>query len=626
MLGYNKTIAEFYHDVIDGNIVSEITQKIKVGPSEQGAWQDAAIYMKNIFEKAKLPNDIEIGMELKLPIGSSRIDFLIAGLDSDMSKNLIIVELKRWSKVTKSHKENLVNAEDTRYGKDALHPSYQAYTYKLTLESLNSVVHTENMNVNSCSYLHNLRNDKDIKDTVYKDLLIKSPIFSANDNNELAEFIKKHVNKPCEKKILYEISNGVIKPSKMLIDSLKSELSNNPQFTLLEKQEVVYQNIISIIKDSYSDNKKHVIIVQGGAGTGKSVIAIKLMNYFIKNEKISYYITKNSAVRNVYSRRISGRNNEHLRTLFKSAIMISRGEQITDSHGNKKTVPIQNLYECLIIDEAHRLPERSKSGNILLGKDLIKEIIQASKKFAIFFIDEKQQVDIRDYATVENISDTAKSLKAIVHNNENLELISQFRVSGNDEFINFIDSMLYNKPVEPYYVNKDYDIRIFDDFKSWHSAIVEKIEQDSGKSRMLSGDIFPWVSKDARDAFDIEIDGIKLQWNKDSLFASDEEQRYRVGHIDTVQGLEFNYIGLIIGNDLLYSNENRITTDYTTHPTNAGHFRRHARRNPLPEDLERIDLIIRNTYNVLLKRGIKGCYIYCLDAFLREYLKTIIIY
>lgn len=623
MLGYNKTIEEFNQDVLDNNIVSSILQNIRAGGSEQGAWQDAAIYMKNILEKANLPKNIEIGMELKIPTGGGRIDFLITGLDENLNKKLIIVELKRWSKVSKSHKDNLVNADDTRYGIDSVHPSYQAYTYKLNLEAYNTVIQSENINVESCSYLHNLRDDKDIKASAYSDLLAKSPVFSAKDNDTLASFIKKHVCKAHQKMMLYDISNGVIKPSRMLIDSLQSELSNNSFFTLLGKQEVVFQNIIDIINNAYSDKSKHVVIVRGGAGTGKSVIAIKLLNYFLKREKLAYYVTKNSSVRNVYSKILSGKKNAHLKTLFKSAISISKGEQKVDHLGNKITIPIKDSYDCLIIDEAHRLPQRSKSGNILLGKDLITEIIMATKKVAIFFIDEKQQVDIRDYATIQRITSIAKSFNSVVHNNENLQLISQFRVSGNDEYINFVDGFLYNKPIE-YYINKDYDVKIFDDFKTWYESIMNKIELDNGKSRILSGDVFTWVSKDQPNAFDIEIEGIHLQWNKDASFAADETQKHRVGHIDTVQGLEFNYIGLIIGMDLRYSNQKGVYTDYTTHPKTAGHFRRHGRREPLLEDLETIDMIIRNTYNVLLKRGIKGCYIYCEDKELSKHLKDLI--
>ena len=139
---------------------------------------------------------------------------------------------------------------------------------------------------------------------------------------------------------------------------------------------------------------------------------------------------------------------------------------------------------------------------------------------------------------------------------------------------------------------------------------------------MLAGDVFDWITKDNDELFDIEIGDVKLKWNKDTSFSAHENQKYRVGHIDSVQGLEFDYVGLIIGNDLIYNPlTNKIETNYLTHPENAGHFRRHGRKEPLLEDLPAIDRIIRNTYNVLLKRGIKGCYIYCMDKNLSEYLK-----
>lgn len=608
MLAYNETIKQFNKDVLNNQIMTKISSKLNAGKSEQTAWKDAAVYMKNILELAGLDGNIEIGMELKIPITNNRIDFLIAGLNGNLEKSLIIIEMKRWSVVSKTDKNRLVNADDTRYGQDALHPSYQAYTYKLNLEAYNQNISDQNIQVSSCSYLHNLYEDGDIKDVFYDEFLHKSPVFAARDNQKLADFIKTHVSKAHHNQILYHIENSKIISAQMLMDTLSSELTNSKVFTLLDKQEICYQNIIKAIKDNEHNEQKQVFIVKGGAGTGKSVIAIKILNEFIQKKKLAFYVTKNSAVRNVYSKKLSGKENAHLKTLFLSTIKVSRDRP-------------KDQYECLVIDEAHRLPKRSKSGNILLGEDLIKEIID-STKVSIFFIDEKQQVDIRDYATISCITDTAKKLGAIVYDDENLRLISQFRCSGNDEFINAVEGILYDEEVV---VEKDldYEVKIFDNIHNWHEAILKKIDQ-TPNSRMLAGDVFDWVSKDDSTLFDIHIDGLSLQWNKDTTFSADESQKYRVGHIDTVQGLEFDYIGLIIGNDLVYNPlKGQVETDYTKHPDNAGHFRRHGRRTPLNEDLVQIDLIIRNTYNVLMKRGIKGIYIYCMDKELGSFLKNI---
>ena len=608
MLAYNETIKQFNRDVLNNQIMTKISSKLNAGKSEQTAWKDAAVYMKNIIELAGLAEDIEIGMELKIPITNNRIDFLIAGLNGKLEKSLIIIELKRWGAVSKTNKYRLVNADDTRYGQDALHPSYQAYTYKLNLEAYNENVTDQNIQVSSCSYLHNLYDDKDIKDNFYSEFLEKSPVFAAKDNQSLADFIKKHVNKAFYNQILYEIDSSKIIPAQMLMDTLSTELSNSKVFTLLDKQEICYQNIMRTIKDHENSQQKQVFIVRGGAGTGKSVIAIKILNEYIQNKKLAFYVTKNSAVRNVYSKKLSGKENAHLKTLFLSTIKISRDRP-------------KNQYECLVIDEAHRLPERSKSGNILLGEDLIREIIE-STKVSIFFIDEKQQVDIRDYATIEKITNTAKELGSQVYDNENLKLVSQFRCSGNDEYIKTVEAILYNEEftIEN---NSEYEVEIFDNIHHWHKAIKDKIDH-TPNSRMLAGDVFDWISKDDPTLFDININGLSLQWNKDTTFSADESQKYRVGHIDTVQGLEFDYVGLIIGDDLVFNPKtNKVETDYTKHPDNAGHFRRHGRKAPLDRDLSQIDMIIRNTYNVLMKRGMKGIYIYCMDDKLKNYIKSI---
>lgn len=611
MLAYNETVKQFNKDVLNNQIITKISRKLNAGKSEQTAWKDAAIYMKNILELAGLADDIEIGMELKIPITNNRIDFLIAGLNGKLEKSLIIIELKRWSSVSKTNRYRLVSADDTRYGQDSLHPSYQAYTYKLNLEAYNQNITNENIQVSSCSYLHNLFEDKDIKDVFYSEFLKKSPVFAAKDNQLLADFIKTHVNKAYHNQILYEIESSKIIPAQMLMDTLSSELTNSKVFTLLDKQEICYQNIIRAIKDHENTKQKQVFIVRGGAGTGKSVIAIKILNEFIQQKKLAFYVTKNSAVRNVYSKKLSGNENAHLKTLFLSTIKISRDRP-------------KNQYGCLVIDEAHRLPERSKSGNILLGDDLIKEIIE-STKVSIFFIDEKQQVDIRDYATIEKITNTAQRLGSQVYDDENLRLLSQFRCSGNDDYIKTVEGILYNE--EFTVENKsEYEVKIFDNIHNWYTAIKDKIDQ-TPNSRMLAGDVFDWISKDDPTLYDINIDGLSLQWNKDTTFSADESQKYRVGHIDTVQGLEFDYVGLIIGDDLIFNSlTKQVETDYTKHPDNAGHFRRHGRKVPLDSDLTQIDIIIRNTYNVLMKRGMKGIYIYCMDNELNNFLKSRFLY
>lgn len=605
MLAYHSSLSEFKKDVLNNMVLKKMLENINVGQSELRSWSPTILYMYSILSSLEIDDDVEIGMELKIPLGRSRIDFLISGLDENNKNKLIIIELKQWSNVQTSNKENLVFVPNY-LNEEFLHPSYQAYTYQLNLEAYNEAVVSHEINIKSSSCLFNLIDDQGIKDPIYADIIDKSPIFSQSDNEKLKEFIKSHIKKGSKyKNLLYLIHSGEIKPSQMLIETLESSLKDNKHFLLLDKQQVAFANIMNILE--VNDNKKHVTICKGGAGTGKSVIAIRILAELIKKQKNTFYLTKNSAVRRCYERYLRGKANEHLRTLFMSAIHISKERPVDE-------------YHCLLVDEAHRLPERSKAGFVLLGTDLIDEIIKAAK-FSVFFIDEKQQVDIRDYATIDKIIETAKKNNAIVHNHSNLELEAQFRCAGNDDYIHWVESILYNeektfqKSREPF----NFDVKVFSDFTKFYNEFSKKIEL-SNKNRFISGDVFPWITKDNDNLFDIVIDGIELKWNKDANYVVDENQKYRVGHIDTVQGMEFEYCGLIIGDDLLYR-DGKVVTDYKKHPIRAGHFRRHGRTTVIDDDLKTIDQIIRNTYNVLLTRPTKGIYIYCMDEALKKHIK-----
>jgi DUF2075 family protein len=272
----------------------------------------------------------------------------------------------------------------------------------------------------------------------------------------------------------------------------------------------------------------------------------------------------------------------------------------------------------LIVDEAHRLTERTKQSWFFKGENQIMEIIHACRT-SVFFIDETQNIDIKDFGTIENIKKAAEIEGANVHCDERYVLQSQFRCKGSDEYVAWLEAILYNMPFEPSGEVVDYDIRMYDDLCEMRDAIVEKNSQSSCPSRMLSGDVFKWLSRDDPEALDIVIGDFKAQWNRSESFATNPNSIDEVGCIHTSQGMEFEYVGLIVGDDLLYR-DGRIVTDYTKHPEKAGEFRRPHQKKVLPEDYEAVDRIIRNTYKVLFTRGMKGCFLYVMDKNLKDYL------
>ena len=321
----------------------------------------------------------------------------------------------------------------------------------------------------------------------------------------------------------------------------------------------------------------------------------------------TFYVAKSSYVKENYFAKLTKDvpNYKFLKTLFKGS-----GEFIGS---------IKNEFDVLIVDEAHRLTEKTKRSWLFLGENQIREIIYASK-ISIFFIDETQNIDIKDFGTVDNIIRFAKLENAEVHCEDKFILKSQFRCNGSDEYIAWLDSVLYNKEFKSSFTNVDYDIKIFDDLNELHRVIKQKNYESNLPSRLLSGDVFDWVSKDDKNAIDINIGNFRKQWNKTKAFASDPKSIEEVGCIHTSQGMEFEYTGLIVANDLFYEN-GEIKTDYTKHPAKATEFKRAYKQKIIEEDIDIIDKIIRNTYKVLFTRGQKGTYLYFMDENLKKYFK-----
>ena len=603
MIAYNESLKNFKEHISNNCIVEEVISKlgINLGQSERRAIRNSTGEMYKVLNQSNFSDDIRIGIEYKIPITTKRIDFIISGSDG-INDNFIIIELKQWDKVTKTDMPYVINLGSQEH----VHPSWQAYSYAATITHFNEAVEKQGINISPAAFLHNYKIEylDQITDSIYNEALNLAPVFIESDYKKLRLFIEKYVKYPSKKDLLYEIENGKIKPSKMLVDALAKMLNNNQEFVLLDEQKVVMENLYKIVTKSSKLENKKVIIVEGGAGTGKSVIAIDLLSKLISNKAMTaFYVAKSSYVKDNYVKQLTKDipKFRFLRTLFKGS------GSFIDSPTNE--------FECLIVDEAHRLTEKTKRSWFYYGENQIKEIINAAK-VSIFFIDPKQSIDIKDFGTIQEIKKWANSFGADIYHN--FKLKSQFRCNGSDEYLSWIESILYNEEFESFGKQIEYEIKVFDDILEMKNAILSK--NINNKSRIISGDVFPWISRKDKSLIDINLGDFHAQWNRTTTFATDISSINEVGCIHTTQGMEFEYVGLIIGNDLLYRN-NQIITDYTKHPDGANEFKRPHQRKINPQDKELIDQLIRNTYRVLLSRGQLGCYIYCLDKALANYLK-----
>jgi len=615
MIVYQNTKAAFIDDVISNNIENIIHDffQTKIGfatsQAEINSWKNSMQYMNNVLIDSEIPSDSGIVIEYQIPQTSKRIDFIITGQDSSSINHAILVELKQWSEADITDKDGVVSTFVGKRLREVSHPSYQAWSYAALLNGFNEAVYTSSIQLKPCAFLHNYEPDGKINDPFYADYINKAPIFLKPDTLRLREFIKSFIKYGDKSNIMLEIDGGRIRPSKNLADDLSSMLKGNEEFIMIDDQKVVFETAISLAKKSAPD-RKNVLIVEGGPGTGKSVVAINLLVNLTKLGLLSQYVTKNAAPREVYRTKLTG----SFRQSEISNFFTSSGSFI-------QTPP--NSFDALIIDEAHRLNE--KSGMFKnQGENQIKELINASK-FSIFFIDENQKVAIHDIGEKNEIIKWANEANASI---TQLELTSQFRCNGSDGYLVWLDHILQIRETANTTLDtSEFDFQVFETPSALRDMIFEKNEINN-KARLVAGYCWPWKSKKDRNALDIRFDeyDFAMKWNltEDGMkWVIQPESVNEIGCIHTCQGLEVDYIGVIFGEDLIVR-DGIVLVDPSKRDGNDSTVRGYKAmmKNNKEATQELMREIIKNTYRTLMTRGMKGCYIYCVDKETNEYFKA----
>ena len=615
MIVYSSSKKGFIADVmtnqIEKTILTSFVRELghSTGKSEISSWRNSMLYMNNIMSDPAIPDDVGVAIEYRIPQTNKRIDFIITGTNSENRGTAVLIELKQWSEAEITDLDGVVKTFVGGNMQEVSHPSYQVWSYATLLEDFNSSVQDENLSLVPCAYLHNYEPDDVMTNNFYKNYTVKAPIFLRPDALKLQAFIRQFVKHGDDRKVLYSIEYGKIRPSKVLADSLSAMLDGNQEFILIDEQKLVYETALKLARESTETNK-NVLIVDGGPGTGKSVVAINLLTELTKRGDVTQYVTKNSAPREVYQVKLTGKfTKTRIANLFSSSGSFYNIEP--------------NTFDSLIVDEAHRLNAKSGLFNHL-GENQIKELINAAK-LSIFFIDEDQRVTLKDIGEKSEIVKWAEILGVKVHN---LELASQFRCNGSDGYLAWIDNVLQiRETANDTLEDINYDFQVIDNPTLLHQAII-KTNDTNNKSRMLAGYCWKWISKTKPELKDIIIGDYEATWNLNShgqAWIIHPDSVKEVGCIHTCQGLELDYAGVIIGPDLVVR-DGKIITDVTKRASSDKSvfgYKKMLTENP--EQAKSIaDMIIKNTYRTLMTRGSKGCYIFCTDHETQLYFKSML--
>lgn len=659
MIVYQNTAKGFMQDVDSFVIVDRIKEqfkkragKINFNPSEEDSWINSLDKMERVIRNSGIADDCGVLVEFGLPSTSKRIDFIIAGRDEQDNKNFIIVELKQWTEAESTGKEDVVV---TPYFGRALttHPSYQASSYKCYLSDFNENVYSKKLYPYSCAYLHNYveKNPEPLKADNYVQSVSDSPLYFQHDHVKLQEFIYRHVGKGHGAEILYEIESGNIRPSKQLVDYVTGLFKGNREFILLQEQKVAYE---VALETGLTAPEKTVVIINGGPGTGKSVVSMSLLGSFLKKRKNVFFVAPNASFRDTLLKKLTrGKDTRRAKLLMTGS-------------AKYYNVPA-DTYDILVIDEAHRL--KNSQAFMYQGENQVADIVKAAR-VSIFFVDNAQMVRPQDIGSDMEIRKQAERHSARIID---LKLETQFRCEGAEGYVNWIDDVLEIDTTANFdgWDKKSYEFFVADSPNMLRDWVNSKVATGFN-ARLLAGYAWPWTS--ARNGnLNAEVADIKIPehdfampWNSrqtGSSWATDEKGLGQVGCVHTSQGLEFDYVGVIVGKDLQFrfldkngkeidpldktseeeQNQNTLKEEHfermvadTLSPYSVLDERSFAKgeffsqwknyydsagKQGLNNDPERMNRMIRNIYRILLTRGIKGCGVYFCDTNLEMYFR-----
>jgi DUF2075 family protein len=614
MLAYLATKDQFLLDApsIEDKVKAEVKRKLghNVGDAEYASWRNSlGNAMFHAMNTSEIPGDAGVAIEYRVNGRAFRIDFMLSGKNPAGNESLVIIELKQWTDIQFSDLTEHVRTFVGGAVRDTPHPSYQAWSYLSHLKLYNEYIYDTEVSVSACAYLHNCEDPKVVTSSRYEEKLKEVPVYIKGQSDQLRSMIKANISVGTGTDLLERIDAAVIRPSQQLADSVGSMLKGHEEFVLLDEQKTVLEKIVNATNESLAGQKR-VLIINGGPGTGKSVISINALARLTSQRLNVKYVTPNAAPRAVFEsklKKIFGKAD--IRSLFSGSGSFTETEK--------------SSFDSLIVDEAHRL--KMKSGMFKnLGENQVMEIIKTAKT-SVFFIDEAQKVTWSDVGEISMIEEQAKLAGAIV---ERLELTSQFRCSGSDDYMAWLDETLGVGPGSAHYFSPEkFDFQIFDNPLEMHNKIKEK-NKINNKSRVVAGYCWDWISQKRPDLKDITIDpfGYKATWNltsDGSEWIISPKSVEEVGCIHTCQGLEVDYVGVIVGRDLIAIDGILKTDPFARAKTDASlkGYKKELKEDPISAELK-ADELIRNTYRTLMSRGMKGCYVYFVDEATSEYFKS----
>ena len=578
--------------------------------SEKRSWKNSLADLSQLLVESGL-GEINMLVEYQLPYSSKRVDVVLIGSHpKNTTPVILIIELKQWTEV-----ESFEGSKDVlkiaAYGNSPiLHPALQVKNYCDYILDFNRFAANSDSKVYGAAYLHNWLDSRStaIDSVAPSDT---SMLFLASERASFIKFLKERLSTNRSDLFTDDFLKSRNAPTKQLMALAADEIRNREQFVLLDEQKVAYEIVMKAMRDSENSNTKTAVVITGGPGSGKSVIALSLLGEIARRGKTCLHATGSRAFRNSL-RKIAGARTPQIQKLF--------------SYFNSFMTSDSNSLDVIICDEAHRIRETSANrytkAELRTGTPQLHELLNVAR-VPIFLLDSNQVVRKGETGTPEYIEIEAQKLGI---RTIRIDLDGQFRCGGSRLYENWIAGLLNINDSEQFTWNSDpnFEVKVVDSPADMEYFLKSK--NDEGyKARITAG--YCWTWNDPKDDGSLPRDVVIGDWSKPwnvkgdrgvggylsgELWAIDPKGFDQIGCVYTVQGFEYDWNGVIMGPDLVWRNNQWIAV--------PGGTKDPAMRGIETSNYERL---IKNTYKVLFTRGLVGTLIYSVDPETQNHLKNL---
>ncbi len=610
--------AEFVDEAVQKTIAERLGDafydyyRFRASASEFLSWQNSLRAMASQLRYSNM-GDHGVVLEMQLPLSSSRLDCLVFGRSKEGDERAVLIELKQWTEVGPSEFDECVEAFVGRAVRKMLHPSAQALRYAQYLEDMNSAFDSEadGIALRPCSWLHNMHPGASgvLRATAFTALLASSPLYVASDVDQFREFFEQNVGAGKGLAVMERALSGKQRASRKLLEHTAQLVAGEPTYHLIDDQVIAFEAVLAMVRRSQKDKRaKAIVVVKGGPGTGKSVIALNLLGTLSKRGVQVHHATGSKAFTENLWRVLGSRSKAHVK------------------YFNNFGQSDENSIDVLLADEAHRV--RTTSNNRFTptarrsDRTQVDELVSAAK-VSVFFIDDHQSVRPGEVGSTMMFREAAMRLDARY---EEIDLRTQFRCAGSDEYIDWVDQLLEVRKTGVRQLAKGaFEFALVASPEALEDTVKRAIAEGYS-SRMMAGFCWPWSDPDAEGHLvaDVTIGDFARPWNarpearrlaanipKSMFWATDPGGVDQVGCIYTAQGFEFDYAAVIWGNDLVIRDG-----QWVGQPANSRDHVVKTRAGARFVDC------VKNTYRVLLTRGLRGTSLYVMDDETRRFIAS----